>query len=100
MYGIRLLSPAHEAPAGLVGAGALGDGVAVRLPDGSTMTAPNAVAASAVRHTVTQLGVPYQWGGTTPGVGLDCSGLTQWARITKRDLIFRAWPRNRTWAPR
>ena len=75
MYGIRLLSPAHEAPAGLVG-------------------------ASAVRHTVTQLGVPYQWGGTTPGVGLDCSGLTQWARITKRDLIFRAWPRNRTWAPR
>ena len=26
----------------------------------------------------TQLGVPYVWGGTTPGVGLDCSGLTQW----------------------
>ena len=25
-----------------------------------------------------QLGVPYVWGGTTPGVGLDCSGLTQW----------------------
>ena len=41
--------------------------------------APNAVAASAVRHALTQLGVPYDWGGTTPGVGLDCSGLTQWA---------------------
>ena len=79
---------------------ATGDGVAVRLPDGSTVTAPNAVAANAVRHTVTQLGVPYQWGGTTPGVGLDCSGLTQWARITKRDFTSRAWPRNRTWAPR
>jgi cell wall-associated NlpC family hydrolase len=53
--------------------------VAIRLPDGSTAMAPNPVAASAVRHALTQLGVPYQWGGTTPGVGLDCSGLTQWA---------------------
>lgn len=57
----------------------LDGGVAVTLPDGSTVTAPNAVAASAVRHALTQLGVPYVWGGTTPGVGLDCSGLTQWA---------------------
>jgi cell wall-associated NlpC family hydrolase len=60
-------------------AATFGDGFAVRLPDGSTATAPNAVAASAVRHALTQLGVPYQWGGTTPGIGLDCSGLTQWA---------------------
>jgi len=60
-------------------AAAFGDGFAVRLPDGSTAMAPNALAASAVRHALTQLGVPYQWGGTAPGVGLDCSGLTQWA---------------------
>ena len=60
-------------------AAAFGDGFAVRLPDGSTAMAPNTVAASAVRHALTQLGVPYDWGGTTPGVGLDCSGLTQWA---------------------
>jgi cell wall-associated NlpC family hydrolase len=66
-----------EAP--LPDAAAFGEGFAVRLPDGSTATAPNAVAASAVRHALTQLGVPYDWGGTTPGVGLDCSGLTQWA---------------------
>lgn len=26
-----------------------------------------------------QLGVPYVWGGTTPGRGFDCSGLVQWA---------------------
>jgi cell wall-associated NlpC family hydrolase len=59
--------------------GMFGSGVTLQLPDGSTATAPNAVAASAVRHALTQLGVPYDWGGTTPGVGLDCSGLTQWA---------------------
>jgi cell wall-associated NlpC family hydrolase len=23
--------------------------------------------------------VPYDWGGITPGVGFDCSGLVQWA---------------------
>jgi cell wall-associated NlpC family hydrolase len=59
--------------------GVFGSGVGVTLPDGTTATAPNAVAADAVRHALTQLGVPYHWGGTTPGVGLDCSGLTQWA---------------------
>jgi cell wall-associated NlpC family hydrolase len=59
--------------------GKFGAGEAVTLPDGRTATAPNKVAADAVRHALTQLGVPYVWGGTTPGVGLDCSGLTQWA---------------------
>jgi len=60
------------------GSGSTG-GVEVELPDGSTATAPNAEAAAAVRNALTQQGVPYAWGGTTPGVGLDCSGLTQWA---------------------
>ncbi|QEM45451.1 C40 family peptidase [Mycolicibacterium grossiae] len=58
---------------------AFGSDLAVRLAGGATGAAPNAVAADAVRHALTQLGVPYDWGGTTPGVGLDCSGLTQWA---------------------
>lgn len=68
-----------ETPMDTPEAAEFGDGVAVRLPDGTVVMAPNAVAASAVRHALTQLGVPYQWGGTTPGQGLDCSGLTQWA---------------------
>jgi peptidoglycan DL-endopeptidase CwlO len=75
----ELVKMAKEASMPTPEATAFGDGVAVRLPDGSLATAPNAVAASAVRHALTQLGVPYDWGGTTPGVGLDCSGLTQWA---------------------
>ena len=38
----------------------------------------SAGGASVVAAAFSQLGVPYVWGGTTPGVGLDCSGLTQW----------------------
>lgn len=57
----------------------MGKGVQLFLPDGSTSQAPNAAAAEAVRKALSQVGVPYEWGGTKPGVGLDCSGLTQWA---------------------
>ncbi len=31
-----------------------------------------------VNAAYSQLGVPYVWGGSTPYVGLDCSGLVQW----------------------
>lgn len=53
-----------------------GTGVKINLPDGSTVEAPNETAAKAVRAALQNLGVPYVWGGTSPGVGLDCSGLT------------------------
>ena len=42
-----------------------------------------------------QLGVPYVWGGSTPNVGLDCSGLTQWCyaqagiSIPRYDILWR-----------
>ena len=31
-----------------------------------------------VNAAYSQIGVPYVWGGSTPGVGLDCSGLVQY----------------------
>jgi cell wall-associated NlpC family hydrolase len=81
---VPIPEPAPGASGSASGSGATGvsgatGGVEVELPDGSTATAPNAEAAAAVRNALTQQGVPYAWGGTTPGVGLDCSGLTQWA---------------------
>ncbi len=40
----------------------------------ATYSGSNRIVAAA--HS--QLGVPYVWGGSTPGIGLDCSGLTQY----------------------
>ncbi|MBK1789237.1 C40 family peptidase [Prauserella cavernicola] len=53
-----------------------GSGVEINLPGGTTVEAPNETAAKAVRAAISQLGVPYVWGGTARDVGLDCSGLT------------------------
>jgi peptidoglycan DL-endopeptidase CwlO len=38
-----------------------------------------AAGAAAVAAAESQLGVPYVWGGESPGIGFDCSGLTQWS---------------------
>jgi cell wall-associated NlpC family hydrolase len=39
----------------------------------------SAQGLAAVRAAESQIGVPYVWGGETPGHGFDCSGLVQWA---------------------
>jgi cell wall-associated NlpC family hydrolase len=45
--------------------------------------------ATAVNLAMSQVGVPYRWGGETPGVGFDCSGLVQWAYGTAGIVLPR-----------
>ncbi|HEY1466334.1 MAG TPA: C40 family peptidase, partial [Acidimicrobiales bacterium] len=40
-------------------------------------TSTSQAAATAISYALHQIGTPYLWGGETPGVGFDCSGLTQ-----------------------
>jgi cell wall-associated NlpC family hydrolase len=51
---------------------------------------------AAVNAAESQLGVPYVFGGESPGSGFDCSGLTQWAWATAGVSIPRTtesqWP--------
>jgi cell wall-associated NlpC family hydrolase len=39
--------------------------------------APDRAALIAVTWALAQVGTPYVWGGETPGIGFDCSGLVQ-----------------------
>ncbi len=53
--------------------------IAAAAPPIITEIAGTAQGSLAVSEAEKQIGVPYVWGGETPGVGFDCSGLVQWA---------------------
>jgi cell wall-associated NlpC family hydrolase len=59
------------APDGSVGVG-LPPASGADVAPGRTYTGD---PAAVIAYAQAQLGVPYRWGGTTPGVALDCSGL-------------------------
>jgi cell wall-associated NlpC family hydrolase len=46
---------------------------------GSSSGVPTVVQAAVVSYAESQIGTPYVWGGTSPKIGFDCSGLVVWA---------------------
>ena len=70
--------------ASAVGGQAAANAVTQAIQEASTTVTIAQVGSSAqglaaVRAAEHQEGVPYVWGGETPGSGFDCSGLVQWA---------------------
>jgi hypothetical protein len=59
-----------------VGAGALAEHV---LAGGDGARAAGAKALAALAEAMKYKGTAYQWGGSNPRTGFDCSGLVQWA---------------------
>lgn len=55
-------------------------GASASTPNSATDIAPTSrYGTGVVGYAMSQLGVPYVWGGATAGVGFDCSGLVMWA---------------------
>ncbi|WP_163018347.1 C40 family peptidase, partial [Pseudomonas viridiflava] len=51
------------------------------------LNAGNAKQGNAVvKRALQTVGTPYRWGGTTPGKGLDCSGLVKYAYSDVREV--------------
>jgi len=54
----------------LAGCGSIGDKYGIKIPSGPR--------GKAVTAALEEIGTPYVYGGSKPGRGLDCSGLTQY----------------------
>ena len=54
-------------------------GIAKDKADPGKAITGDTLGVKAVRAALTQLGVPYVWGGETAGKAFDCSGLVKWA---------------------
>jgi cell wall-associated NlpC family hydrolase len=69
---------------------ALAQSYAASSPATSAATgSSDSAGAMAVSWALSQIGTPYVWGGETPGVGFDCSGLVQAAYAVARVSLPR-----------
>lgn len=53
-------------------------GISASTANDQVILPPN-THGGVIGYAMSQLGVPYVWGGATPGAGFDCSGLVMWA---------------------
>jgi peptidoglycan DL-endopeptidase CwlO len=69
----------HDALAAQAAAAASASPYSISPPPGGPPPALNANAQAALDAAYSMIGVPYQFGGSSPESGFDCSGFTMWA---------------------
>jgi peptidoglycan DL-endopeptidase CwlO len=69
----------HDALAAQAAAAASASPYSISPPPGGPPPAPNANAQAAIDAAYSMIGVPYQFGGSSPESGFDCSGFTMWS---------------------